>query len=147
MAARYGVGRGSTGAKVAVVVLVAAFLAAAGYVTWRLASPSTQSTLLRFTVVDDTRVDIVFEVQRADGAATQCVLRAQDEQHADVGYATVTITRGKPVVEATYPLATYARATAAEVLGCEVGGPPRVQGPQFPPGTTNPAQIPTIDGS
>jgi hypothetical protein len=75
------------------------------------------------------------------------VLRAQNEKHADVGYATVRITRGRDYVQTTYPLATYGRATTAEVLGCAPNDPPRVDPPQFLPGTTNPPQVPTIEGT
>ena len=147
MAARYGVGRTSRGLLAVIVAVVAVFLAIIGVITWRLATPGVQATLLRFTVVSDTRVDVTFEVRRDSVSSTVCVLRAQSERHADVGYATVTISPGREYVQATYPLATSSRATVAEVLGCGVGEPPRVDPPQFLPGTTNPQQQPTIDGS
>ena len=147
MAARYGVGRTSRGLLAVIVAVVAVFLAIIGVITWRLATPGVQATLLRFTVVSDTRVDVTFEVRRDSVSSTVCVLRAQSERHADVGYATVTITPGREYVQSTYPLATSSLATTAEVLGCGVGEPPRVDPPQFLPGTTNPQQQPTIDGS
>jgi hypothetical protein len=75
------------------------------------------------------------------------VIRAQDVTHADVGYATVTITRGRDYVQPTYPLATRARATTAEVLGCAPSQAPPTDPPQFPPGTTNPPQVAVVDGS
>jgi hypothetical protein len=50
-------------------------------------------------------------------------------------------------VQPTYPLATSSRATTAEVLGCSDDGVPRVDPAQFVPGTVNPPQVPTIDGS
>jgi hypothetical protein len=147
MAARYGVGRTSRGLVAVIVAVVAVFLAIIGVITWRLATPGVQASLLRFTVVSDTRVDLTFEVRRDSVSSTVCVLRAQSERHADVGYATVTITPGREYVQATYPLATSSLATVAEVLGCGVGEVPRVDPPQFLPGTTNPQQQPTIDGS
>jgi hypothetical protein len=147
MAARYGEGRTSRGLLVVVVAVVAVFLTIIGVITWRLATPGVQATLLRFVVVDDTLVDVTFEVRRDTVSTTSCVLRAQSESHADVGYATVTISPGREYVQATYPLATSSRATTAEVLGCAAGEPPRVDPPQFVPGTTNPPQQPTIDGS
>ena len=147
MAARYGEGRTSRGLLVVVVVVVAVFLTIIGVITWRLATPGVQANLLRFVVVDDTKVDVTFEVRRDSVSTTYCVLRAQRESHADVGYATVTISPGREYVQATYPLATSSRATTAEVLGCAAGEPPRVDPPQFVPGTTNPSQQPTIDGS
>jgi hypothetical protein len=147
MAARYGEGRTSRVLLTVVAVVVAAFLAVVGVITWRLATPGVQSTLLRFVVVDDTRVDVTFEVRRDSVSTTTCVLRAQSESHADVGYATVTISPGREYVQATYPLATSSRATTAEVLGCAAGEAPRVDPPQFVPGTTNPSQVPMIDGT
>ncbi len=146
MAARYGVGRTSRGLLAVIVAVVAVFLAIIGVITWRMATPGVQATLLRFTVVNDSRVDVTFEVRRDAVSSTVCVLRAQSERHADVGYATVTISSGREYVQATYPLATSSLATTAEVLGCGVGEPPRVDPPQFLPGTTNPQQQPTIDG-
>jgi hypothetical protein len=147
MAARYGEGRTSRVLLTVVAVVVAAFLAVVGVITWRLATPGVQSTLLRFVVVDDTRVDVTFELRRDSVSTTTCVLRAQSESHADVGYATVTISPGREYVQATYPLATSSRATTAEVLGCAAGEAPRVDPPQFVPGTTNPSQVPMIDGT
>ena len=147
MAARYGVGRTSRGLLAVIVAVVAVFLAIIGVITWRLATPGVQATLLRFTVVSDSWVDVTFEVRRDSVSSTICVLRAQSERHADVGYATVTISPGREYVQATYPLATASRATVAEVLGCGGGEVPRVDPPQFLPGTTNPQQQPTIDGS
>jgi len=147
MAARYGVGRRSRVLVVAVGIVVVAFASVLVFVGWKLATPSVQSTLLAFDVVSDTRVDVTFEVHRDSVSDTLCVLRAQGTNHADVGYATVRITRGREYVKATYPLATYARATTAEVLGCSATDPPRVDAPQFLPGTTNPPQVPAVDGS
>jgi hypothetical protein len=147
MAARYGVGRTSRGLLAVVAVVVAVFLAIIGVITWRMATPGVQATLLGFDVVSDARVDVTFDVRRDSVSTTVCVLRAQSERHADVGYATVTISPGREYVQTTYPLATSSRATTAEVLGCGVGETPRVDPPQFLPGTTNPSQVPTINGS
>jgi hypothetical protein len=147
MAARYGVRRRSPALLAGVVVLVVSFLAVIGLITYRMATAGVQSTLLRFTVASAERVDVTFEVRRDTVTDTVCVLRAQDEKHRDVGYATVTITRGRDYVQPTYPLATYTRATTAEVLGCAPSTAPRVDPPVFAPGTTNPPQLATVDGS
>ena len=146
MAARYGV-RPTPRWLVALGVLVA--LALTGFVAWtgwRLATPPVQSKLLAFRVVDDTQVDVTFEVRRDTLTDTVCVLRAQDTHHVDVGYATVTITRGSDYVQPTYPLATLARATSADVLGCAPTDAPKVDPPQFAPGTTNPPQVAVVPG-
>jgi hypothetical protein len=147
MAARYGVGHRSRGLVVVIVTVTLVFLGVIGWITWRMATPGVQSSLLRFTVVSDARVDVTFDVQRDSVSDTVCVLRAQSEHHADVGYASVRITPGRDYVQTTYPLATSSRATTADVLGCSATGAPSVDAPQFLPGTVNPSQQPTIDGS
>ena len=147
MAARYGVGRTSRGLLTVVVVAAAVFLAVVGVITWRMATPGAQVTLIGFTVADDHRVDVTFDVRRDPGTATVCVLRAQSATHADVGYATVSVTAGRSEVRTTYPLATSSLATTAEVLGCAPDQAPRVDPPQFLPGTTNPPQVTTVDGT
>jgi hypothetical protein len=147
MAARYGVGPTSRPLIAVITLLAVGFLALLGFITWRLATPPVQVKLLTFRVVDDSRADVTFEVRRDTLTDTVCVIRAQDTRHTDVGYATVRITRGRDYVQPTYPLATRARATTVEVLGCEPNEAPRVDPPQFPPGTTNPPQVGTLDGS
>lgn len=147
MAARYGTDRPRRGTTALAIVAIVVFVGIIGYVTWRLGSPAVQSNIIRFSVVSDEKVDVLFEVHRTGESATTCVLRGQGIDHADVAYATVTITPGRSYVQATYPLATSSRATTVEVLGCSDDGPPRVDPPQFVPGTVNPSQVPTIDGS
>ncbi len=147
MAARYGVKPTSRVLVVLVALLAIGFTVGVAWIGWRLATPPVQVKLLAFSVVDDSRVDITFEVRRDSLTDTVCVIRAQDITHADVGYATVTITRGREYVQPTYSLATRARATAAEVLGCAPSEAPPTDPPQFPPGTTNPPQVAVVDGT
>lgn len=147
MAARYGLRQRSRTMIIGITALVLAFGSTIGYVTWRMATPPVQTTLLAFLVVNDSRIDITFEIHRDEASDTICVLRAQAENHTDVGYATVTITRGRTYVQPTYRLATRAQATSGEVLGCAANELPRVDAAAFPPGTANPPQARTIDGT
>jgi hypothetical protein len=147
MAARYGTDRSSAGLRVVITVVVLVFLAIIAAITWRLATTGVQSTLVRFAVVSDSQVDVTFDLVRDGSAETTCVLRAQAENHTDVGYASVRITPGRSELQVRYPLATASRATSAEVLGCANGAAPRVDQPQFALGTVNPPQQPVIDGS
>jgi hypothetical protein len=147
MAARYGTDQRSTGLRVLVTVVVLVFLSLVAAITWRLASSGIQSTLVRFAVVSDTRVDVTFDLVRDGSVETTCVLRAQGDDHADVGYATLQVTSGRDELQVGYPISTASRATAAEVLGCANGSTPRVDAPQFLPGTVNPSQQPTVDGT
>ena len=147
MRARYGVRPRSRAAVAAVAVLAVVFTGFVLWTGWRLATPPVQVKLLAFQVESDTEVTVVFEVRRDTLTDTVCVLRAQDLDRTDVGYATVTITRGRDYVQPRYPLATRDRATIAEVLGCAPSQAPVVDEPQFPPGTTNPPQLEVVDGS
>lgn len=147
MAARYGVKRTNPIAAGVIGLLVIAFVAAVLGFGYRLATPETQSKLLAFRVISPQQVDVIFEVRRNSLDETYCVLRARAIDHTDVGYAQVRITPGRDYVQLTYPLATYAEATSAEVLDCTAGEPPRVDPPGFLPGTTNPPQVTVVDGS
>ena len=146
MQERYGIRRRSPAAIAGVVLLALGFVTLIGWITWRLATPVPQAQLVRFTDESDTRVSVVFDLQRDGQVPTTCVLRARDIHHVDVGYARVQVTPGRDSLRITYPLATFSRATSAEVLGCANNGLPNVDPPQFAPGTVNPPQQPTVDG-
>ncbi len=140
MAERYGV-RPTPRWVVALVVLAGlGFVAAIGLVTLRLIAPSVQYRVLAWNDVAADHVEVTFEVRRSEFQDVVCVVRAQDEQRIDVGYAEVTVPRGTTYEQVTYPLRTLAPAYIVEVLGCAAGGPPRVTGPQFPPGVVPPPQ-------
>jgi hypothetical protein len=115
---------------------------------WLISSPAVTYQLLLFRIDSPALVTMKFEVSRPADRTAVCVLRAQDFNHQDVGYATVTVPPGAGVVQPTYPLATRAEAVNAEVLGCALDqAPVRVPEPQFPPGTTNPPQQPSVAGT
>lgn len=147
MQARYGIRPTSPWTVAAIAALAACFLGLIGWITWQLARPSAQVQLVKFTVTSATKVDITFDLQRDGAATTTCIFRARDVHHTDVGYAQVQITPGRDAAQFTYPLATLAPATSAEVLGCADNGPPHVDAPEFAPGTVNPPQRTTIDGA
>lgn len=140
MVERYGIRPTSRWTLAAVALLALAFIAAIALVAVRLAAPSIQYRVLAWNVVAADHVDITFDVRRGELQDVTCVLRAQDEQRVDVGYATVEIPRGTTYEQLTYPLRTLAPAYIAEVLGCAAGGSPNVIGPQFPPGVVPPPQ-------
>lgn len=151
LAARYGTGPRAWWVRllqVGGVLLVVLGLAVGAWRGWQLSSPEVTARLLAFDVVSPERVDVTFEVALPQGQAGTCVLRAQDTSRHDVGYASVRV--GPPAgdgnrVAGTYPLATRAEAVIAEVLGCAAGDAvPAVEAPQFPPGTSNPTQAPSL---
>ena len=136
---RYGVGRKPWGTIIAILGVVLLFAAGLVFAAMMLGRGSVQSKLLTWKVVGPDRVDVQFEVRSTTDEPVSCVLRAQDSQRADLGYATVPITFTDGYAQLTYPLHTLATAYTAEVLGCDVGTP-RVPGPQFPAGVAPPSQ-------
>jgi hypothetical protein len=139
--ARYGV-RGRSPLLWAVIGLVAVvFAGAVGLAGYGIARPRVDSSLLAWNDVAPDRVDVTFDVRRGEAEDVWCVIRAQDEGRADVGYAVVPVPRGSTYRQVTYPLRTLAPAFVVELLGCEAGQPPdRVPPPQFPPGVAAPEQ-------
>ena len=85
--------------------------------TWSNASDRrTPSTLKGFEVVSDEAVEIRFEVHKADDVTVTCALKALDRVGAVVGTEDVVVPAGKDEVE--HRLATSARASAVQVVGC-----------------------------
>ena len=139
--ARYGVGRRPWGAYIATGLVAVAFVAALGFVIYNVLAPNIQPKLLAWRVVAPDHVAITFEVRRSESADVYCVLRAQDESRADVGYAVVSLPRGTTYVQQVYDLRTLSPAFVVDLLGCQAGEPPqRVPPPQFPPGVVPPQQ-------
>lgn len=132
MRARYGLDRPRRGTRVLAVIVVLAFVGALAYVGWNLAHPSVSGRLITWTVAAPDRVDLTFDI---NVPRATCVLRAQDDQHIDVGYASVEATG-----RTDYRLHTLAPAYVVEILGCSADGAPQVIPPQFPPGVVPPVQ-------
>lgn len=137
---RYGGSRSGKGILIAGIVL-AVFIIGMGVLTqWTLAKSDVYSKLLAWSAPSDEYVNITFEIRRNSKNTVQCVVRAQNKLHHDVGYATVVIPPGNDYVQTTYRLATTEKAYAGELLGCSENGPPAVQYPDFPPTAPNPSQ-------
>ena len=117
-------------------VLIAA--AASAYFTHR--AQATTFSLTTFVVASDTSIDMKWQIARPENQTTYCVIRAQNDQRSDVGYATVTIAAGSAVTDFSYTLRTESKAVLAEVLGCGASTQLRVPTPNFPPGAKIPAQ-------
>ena len=102
--------------------------------------PHVTYSLTSFEVTSDTRVLVTWQLSRVEGTPAYCVVRAQNDQHQDVGYATVTVAAGPATVQTSYQLATESRATTAEVLGCSDNATVRAPQPNFAPGVPIPPQ-------
>lgn len=108
----------------AVVALIAALLLVALVtVALRASRPAVSYGLLGFRVVDDTHVEVRFEVHKAPLAQVVCTVRARGRSGAEVGQTEVTVgprDDGRRVTPVTHLLTTSDRAVSGEVLGCRV---------------------------
>lgn len=142
MQARYGV-RKSRFVPAVVGLLIICGIAGGLYMKGQLTkNPIVSSRLLGFKVESSTKVSVSFEVSRGTQQKTYCVVRAQDDNRADVGYATLTFASGPSYFKTTYALRTESRAVLAEVLNCSNSPVMRVPPPNFPPGVKIPEQLP-----
>ena len=105
-------------------------------------TPDVGWSLRTFVVTSDTKSTVSWQVSRPAKQVTYCVLRAQDINRSDVGYATVTIAAGDPVENVTYQLSTESKPILIEVLACSASPTMRVAPAHFPPGAAIPAQDP-----
>ena len=137
---RYGIRRRRV-VPVLVGVLIAGVVSGSlAYASFRQQNPSVSAQLLAFDVISPTQVNVTWEVSRGAELTSYCVIRAQDEQRTDVGYAIVTVAGGTTYEQLTYPLVTNGQAVLAEVLGCGNTKEMRVPPPDFPPGVKIPDQ-------
>jgi hypothetical protein len=141
MQARYGLDRRPVGRYIVVALLVIGFFIGVSFVWLNLTADRVQFQLLTWSGVSADRVDVTFEVRAPASVNVLCVLRAQDSQRIDLGYAEVPVPGGEEYRLVEYRLRTVAPAYAAEVLECVAEGDQlRVPGPQFPPGIAQPEQ-------
>jgi uncharacterized protein (DUF58 family) len=147
LAARYGTTNRDRRLVAVIAICAAALLAFLSWATLIGATPPASGTLLTYSLSSDTEVRVTFQVRTRPGLEGPfiCVLRAQDAQRIDVGYAVLDIRSTDGATEiVTYNLTTRARGRVVEVLGCDRGTeiPPTVPQPQFPPGVRAPEQSP-----
>lgn len=122
------------------VLLAMVVIALGALTTWRFSHSELEAKLLAWSAPAADHVNITFEINRDASQSVQCVLRAQNHNFHDIGYATTTIPPGKSYVQETYQLATTEKAYSGQLLGCSVDGLPLVAPPSFPPGKSNPPQ-------
>ena len=140
MQERYGLNRRPIGRWIATTALALAFVGALIYVTIGLTRDPLETRLVTWSVISPERVDLTFQVRKPAGSEVTCVLRAQDENRIDVGYATLTVPAPTEDTVIPYRLRTLAPAATVEVLGCASGSTAGIPPPQFPPGVVPPAQ-------
>ena len=120
-------------AAAALVVVPVAVYAGSRYI----ATQSQPYALMQWGASDDgTSVQVTFRTSAYD-TTMWCVVRAQDFDHNDVGFAVVRVAAG--TTDMDYTLATIAHPVAVDVVTCNPD-PYALPGPQFQPGVLPPAQ-------
>lgn len=122
MAQRYG-SRGTSRRQVRIVAIACAVVAAIGlgWVAWGMLAPSAEGDVSRFTVVDETSIDVVLEVTRPVGRTAVCTIEVLGDGFAQVGLADIRVEPAPTSVSVVQvPIATSAQATVAVVRSCSV---------------------------
>lgn len=121
---------------IAAAVLVAAptaIYAASRYV----ATQQVPFALISWASLDEQHAQVIWELE-ASSEQRWCVVRAQDFDHFDVGFAVVPVRAG--VTRMEYGLATREHPLAVDITACETDVY-SLPGPQFPPGVLPPQQV------
>ena len=139
---RYGVNKRDWSKIVATAILLACGIGLVLFTGYRNSRPSVAGELISFKVISADKVTVTWKVQRPEESLIYCVIRAQDVEKTDVGYATVSVPAGAKYSKFSYDLTTNGEAVLAEVLGCGSTKKFRVPPPNFPPGVQIPAQLP-----
>ena len=105
----------------ALAVLVAGSLAWLAWAVWFHATPTVQSELVTWTVVDDHEVGASVDVELEDDAQASCLLRAIAADHTTVGEVAFEPVDGRNDVS----VRTERLATSVELVGCTADGQPR----------------------
>ena len=89
------------------------------WVAWAHSTPDVRGELRSFSVVSQHQVDVQIDIQRADGDAVTCSVKAQATDHSIVAEDEVEVPAGDAgslVFEAS--IKTEREATSASVTSC-----------------------------
>ena len=84
-----------------------------------IAGQEVSGEMIKFKVVSDSAVEVHLEVRKDAGTAGVCTLRTQAESGGEVGRKNAAIPAAKSRVDTVITVRTTARATSAELVGCE----------------------------
>ncbi|GAA2628611.1 DUF4307 domain-containing protein [Streptomyces axinellae] len=84
-----------------------------------IAGQEVSGEMIKFKVVSDSAVEVHLEVRKDAGTAGVCTLRTQAESGNEVGRKNAAIPAAKSRVDTVITVRTTARATSAELVGCE----------------------------
>ncbi|NLU66699.1 DUF4307 domain-containing protein [Streptomyces sp. HNM0574] len=105
-----------TGAVLGALMVALIAWIGAGYIS----SQGVSGELIKFKVVSDEAVEAHLEVRKDKDASGVCTLRTQEESGAEVGRKAVRVKSGEERIDSVVTVRTTARATSAELVGCEV---------------------------
>ena len=105
----------------ALAVLVAVSLGWLAWTAWFHATPTVQSELVTWAVVDDHEVTASVNVELEGDARASCLLRAIAADHTTVGEVAFEPVDGRNDVS----VRSERRATSVELVGCTADGQPR----------------------
>lgn len=107
---------------VAASVLTAVALA---WITWVVVDQdrSIAYQLSGYDVVSDNQMVVTIELNRDDGAAVECEIYAQSDDHVIVGERVVTVPPGEPgTIRIEEPIKTERRAVTGVLRTCQLAG-------------------------
>ncbi|MFE9061120.1 DUF4307 domain-containing protein [Streptomyces violaceusniger] len=108
--------------KIVGAVLGAGLLA---LITWfgydYITGQDVSGRLTGFKVVADDAVDVRLEITKDKAATGVCTVRTLDEYHDEVGRKDFTFSQREGDLVKVVTVRTTARATSAELIGCESG--------------------------
>ncbi|MBA0054231.1 DUF4307 domain-containing protein [Streptomyces sp. AJS327] len=101
-------------------VLGVALLGVLGWIGFSyVAGQNVSGEMIKFKVVSDRAVEAHLEVRKDRDAVGTCTVRTQEVSGAEVGRRQVEFGAGEKRVDRVVTIRTTARATSAELVGCE----------------------------
>ena len=114
-----------------------------GGVMWIIGSAITAGgdvTLISWREAGINQVEIRWNVHRADNQSVNCIVRVQDRDRFDVGYAVGQVRNTASRPELTVTVETRGEIYAVDTPTCAVGDISNLVGSHFRPGLLPPAQ-------
>ncbi|MEU5610875.1 DUF4307 domain-containing protein [Streptomyces sparsogenes] len=106
--------------KILGAVLGAGFLAMIAWFGYSyIAGQDISGRVTGFKVVSADAVEVRLEVTKDTGTTGVCTVRTLDEDHGEVGRKDFTFGKGQDDVVKVVTVRTTARATTAELVGCD----------------------------
>jgi len=110
----------------------------------RVINPPLNEKLLAWEINDKNNVEVIFEINRPIDMNVWCLVRSQDFNMTDIGYAILEIPQdGSDYKQINYVLKTASEAFTVEIMNCDDDPKSSLfPAPQFAPGVEIPQQDP-----